>query len=120
MVEDDDNYWDNVIEFGDGRQYKVEMVQQTSSRSREPSPPSSVKSSRSVKPESADVPVSKAERFADDFDRSWPRCVFHQLVDRGVKHANFIVARGAVHRPVYSSDHHRSLQKFYLTNVRIS
>ncbi|KAK2462059.1 hypothetical protein APHAL10511_006522 [Amanita phalloides] len=72
MVEDDDNYWDNVIEFDDGRQYKVDVVEQTS-RSREPSPPGSVKSFQSTKVESAtEVFVSKEERFADDFDRSWP------------------------------------------------
>ncbi|KAM6497945.1 hypothetical protein JOM56_005893 [Amanita muscaria] len=73
MVEDDDNnYWDNVIEFDDGRQYKVEAVEQTKSRSREASPPTSVKSSHSARLEPVDVPVSKEERFADDFDRSWP------------------------------------------------
>lgn len=75
MVEDDDNYWDNVIEFGDGRQYKVEVAEQTS-RSRESSPSGTVKSIQSTKLEStAEVPVSKEERFADDFDRSWPRYV---------------------------------------------
>ncbi len=73
MVEDDDNYWDNVIEFGDGRQYKVEVLEQTS-RSREQSPSGSVKSFHSTRLESTtEVPVSKEERFADDFDRSWPR-----------------------------------------------
>ncbi|KAF8624753.1 hypothetical protein AX15_005651 [Amanita polypyramis BW_CC] len=68
MVEDDDNYWDNVIEFGDGRRYKVEVAE---SRSREPSPPASIKSSQSMHLE-PDTPVSKEERFAEDFDRSWP------------------------------------------------
>jgi serine/arginine repetitive matrix protein 2 len=70
MVEDDDNYWDNVIEFGDGRQYKVEVVEQTT-RSREQSPSGSVKSLRLES--TTEVLVTKEERFADDFDRSWPR-----------------------------------------------
>lgn len=83
MEEDDDNFLGGVIEFGDGRQYKVE----TSGRPSESPPQSdSVSSPHSnhvarsrldeaglMKDPSSDVPVSKEERFADDFDRSWPR-----------------------------------------------
>ncbi|PFH49226.1 hypothetical protein AMATHDRAFT_5114 [Amanita thiersii Skay4041] len=69
MEEDDDNFLDGVIEFGDGRQYKVETTEHIST-SREPSPPSASKSSQIEL--HADVPISKEDRFADDFDRSWP------------------------------------------------
>ena len=69
MEEDDDNFLDGVIEFGDGRQYKIQ--------------PADVPPTSEVIPneleislpggEQGTVPVSKEERFADDFDRSWPR-----------------------------------------------
>ena len=58
MEEDDDNFLNGVIEFGDGRQYKIESTQ---------SPPESLQLDEET------APVSKEERFADDFDRSWPR-----------------------------------------------
>jgi serine/arginine repetitive matrix protein 2 len=71
MEEDDDNFLDNVIEFGDGRQYKVAPT-----ATGQPSAPTTsvgqdtpVSTTDHVSTE----PVSKAERFADDFDRSWPR-----------------------------------------------
>lgn len=83
MEEDDDNFLGGVIEFGDGRQYKVEP---SSRPSDSPPLPESVSlphgahiaRSRSdevafLKDPSSEVPVSKEERFADDFDRSWPR-----------------------------------------------
>ncbi|KAI5829426.1 hypothetical protein K523DRAFT_274556 [Schizophyllum commune Tattone D] len=54
MEEGDDDFLGGVIEFGDGRQYKVDTA--------------------SEKAAVAGLPaVSKEERFADDFDRSWPR-----------------------------------------------
>ncbi|KIY51370.1 hypothetical protein FISHEDRAFT_70998 [Fistulina hepatica ATCC 64428] len=55
MEEDDDNFLGDVIDFGDGRQYKLDtpVVDE----------PAAAES----------APVSKAERFVDDFDRSWPR-----------------------------------------------
>ncbi|OBZ78955.1 hypothetical protein A0H81_00511 [Grifola frondosa] len=68
MEEDDDNFLDGVIEFEDGRQYKVQPaeaarvvadVDNELAKHLETSPP--------------DHPVSKEERFGDDFDRSWPR-----------------------------------------------
>ena len=68
MEEDDDNFLDGVIEFGDGRQYKVQPTD------------GQVLSGLGAKDEEGlsgldapSAPVSKEERFADDFDRSWPR-----------------------------------------------
>ena len=73
MEEDDDNFLDGVIEFGDGRQYKIEPTDPVESSL---SPDSEVKSTvDGVIPseDSPSLPVSKKERFLDDFDRSWPR-----------------------------------------------
>ncbi|KAI0935969.1 hypothetical protein AcV5_004235 [Taiwanofungus camphoratus] len=79
MEEDDDNFLGGVIEFGDGRQYKI----QPADLPRQSSPPrelpdlatdgevDSMKQSETLS--LVDQPVSKEERFADDFDRSWPR-----------------------------------------------
>ena len=70
MEEDDDNFLDNVIEFEDGRQYKVAPP-----ATGQPSAATSVGGETPVS--TADhvstEPVSKEDRFADDFDRSWPR-----------------------------------------------
>nr|GAT49731.1 predicted protein [Mycena chlorophos] len=77
MEEDDDNFLDGVIEFGDGRQYKIEAADLPADASSAtlvardsmgslPSPPPGDEVQ-------SNVPVSKEERFADDFDRSWPR-----------------------------------------------
>ncbi|KAF8898387.1 hypothetical protein BD779DRAFT_1666247 [Infundibulicybe gibba] len=71
MEEDDDNFLDAVIDFGDGRQYKIQSTD----------PPSGTHASSRLDDASAtdgtsaqpNVSVSKEERFADDFDRSWPR-----------------------------------------------
>lgn len=65
MEEDDDNFLDGVIEFGDGRQYKIDTnvdpVTSVSSPTRD----------------SSREPLSRTEEglelVADDFDRSWPR-----------------------------------------------
>ncbi|KAJ7666445.1 hypothetical protein B0H17DRAFT_1089819 [Mycena rosella] len=86
MEEDDDNFLDGVIEFGDGRQYKIESADlpadlssatlaTSESVNSVTSPPRNVSRSRSRLDEArpSNVPVSKEERFADDFDRSWPR-----------------------------------------------
>lgn len=82
MEEDDDNFLDGVLEFGDGRQYKIESNDPpTRSPPRSSSsPPRASSRSRSGLRESATtnlpvaIPVSKEERFADDnYDRSWPR-----------------------------------------------
>ena len=74
MEEDDnDDFLGGVIEFGDGRQYTIQV--------NDPSKPDAVtrddaEGSTTV----ADVPVSKEERFVDDFDRSWPRSRHEQSV----------------------------------------
>jgi len=49
MEEDSDDFLGGVIEFGDGKQYKVEATLPS------------------------DQPVTKQDRFVDDFDRSWPK-----------------------------------------------
>ncbi|KIY69678.1 hypothetical protein CYLTODRAFT_488747 [Cylindrobasidium torrendii FP15055 ss-10] len=62
-MEEDDNFLDSVVEFEDGRRYEVEApttdAASTQSGLREGLPP--------------DPSSSKHDRFADDFDRSWPR-----------------------------------------------
>ena len=72
MEEDDDNFLDGVIEFGDGRQYKVEPADAPASSTDQPGSNQDVRFSPQVG-EAPLVPVSKEERFADDYDRSWPR-----------------------------------------------
>ncbi|KAJ3562478.1 hypothetical protein NP233_g9545 [Leucocoprinus birnbaumii] len=52
MEEDNDDFLGGVIEFGDGRQYKVEATEPSSDQNQ---------------------PVNKEDRFVDDFDRSWPK-----------------------------------------------
>ncbi|KAF7306641.1 hypothetical protein MIND_00455600 [Mycena indigotica] len=80
MEEDDDNFLDGVLDFGDGRQYKIEATDLPTDASSAtlvtansltslPSPPSTA--SQVEEPQNG--PVSKEDRFADDFDRSWPR-----------------------------------------------
>ncbi|KAF9014978.1 hypothetical protein BDQ17DRAFT_6442 [Cyathus striatus] len=59
MEEDDDNFLVGVIEFGDGRQYKIDTTP-------EPPPDSPTRSGSGQN-------VSKEDRFGEDFDRSWPR-----------------------------------------------
>jgi len=60
MEEDDDNFLGGVIEFGDGRQYKIESSESPSG-------------SPSKNQGDDSNPVSKEDRFVDDFDRSWPK-----------------------------------------------
>lgn len=67
MEGDDDDFLGGVIEFGDGRQYKIEsndLPQETG-----------LLSQSMAEGDSKDSPVSisKEDRFVDDFDRSWPR-----------------------------------------------
>ena len=75
MEEDDDNFLDGVIEFGDGRQYKIEPTDPVESSLSSDSLPSEVKSTvdGAIPSEDSPPPVSKKERFLDDFDRTWPR-----------------------------------------------
>ncbi|PBK77084.1 hypothetical protein ARMSODRAFT_1079148 [Armillaria solidipes] len=77
MEEDDDNFLDGVIEFGDGRQYKVDTAETPPTPAANGSGDLSQTSARREH-ESASIPmpnfpVRKEERFADDFDRSWPK-----------------------------------------------
>lgn len=70
MEGDDDDFLGGVIEFGDGRQYKIEsndLPQETSS---------SLLSHSIAEGDLKDSPllsITKEDRFVDDFDRSWPR-----------------------------------------------
>ncbi|KAI0067833.1 BCAS2-domain-containing protein [Artomyces pyxidatus] len=71
--EDDDDFLGGVIEFGDGRQYQIQPTEAQPS-----SPPlESVNRSETDAEPSSHPPthsqVNKEDRFADDFDRSWPR-----------------------------------------------
>ncbi|KAF8078339.1 hypothetical protein FPV67DRAFT_1464969 [Lyophyllum atratum] len=94
MEEDDDNFLDGVIEFGDGRQYKIETTDDPSANSSLTSDPNSSTEPRlttsrlddiiSLKDPAPNLPVSKEERFADDFDRSWPRSRTSPAVSRDV------------------------------------
>lgn len=72
MEEDDNDFLDGVIEFGDGRQYTIQVNEQAKSESLLKG---QVEGS-SAAPSTG--PVSKEERFADDFDRSWPRARHEQ------------------------------------------
>ncbi|KAG7450247.1 uncharacterized protein BT62DRAFT_1072351 [Guyanagaster necrorhizus] len=80
MEEDDDNFLDGVIEFGDGRQYKVDTAETPPTNpptpslngSREPSR-TSPRREREASIGRSNFSVRKEERFADDFDRSWPK-----------------------------------------------
>ncbi|KNZ71252.1 hypothetical protein J132_00104, partial [Termitomyces sp. J132] len=82
MEEDDDNFLDTVIEFGDGRQYKIDANNATSSPATMDSDPpidagrintSRLENTLPSNDTAPNLPVKKEERFADDFDRSWPR-----------------------------------------------
>ncbi|KAG5639296.1 hypothetical protein H0H81_004498 [Sphagnurus paluster] len=95
MEEDDDNFLDGVIEFGDGRQYKIETTEIASADSSitATDPNSSAEphhgESRldniiTSKDSVPSIPVNKEERFADDFDRSWPRSRNSPAVSRDV------------------------------------
>jgi hypothetical protein len=70
MEEDDDNFLDGVIEFGDGRQYKIQPAEAPA----QPGPHRTTSGLLHHLVKHRLVPVSKEERFADDdYDRSWPR-----------------------------------------------
>jgi serine/arginine repetitive matrix protein 2 len=67
MEGDDDDFLGGVIEFGDGRQYKIEsndLPQETGLLSQ---------SIAEGDLKDSPVSISKEDRFVDDFDRSWPR-----------------------------------------------
>ncbi|KAH7883818.1 hypothetical protein F5I97DRAFT_1785768, partial [Phlebopus sp. FC_14] len=75
MEEDDDNFLPNVIEFGDGRQYKIASTDAIQAQATDTSGVQQM--ARIVSAESAyhvsNEPVRREDRFADDYDRSWPR-----------------------------------------------
>jgi serine/arginine repetitive matrix protein 2 len=69
MEDEDNDFLAGVIEFGDGTQYTVQPA---------PPPPTTQPAEYSSPASAADslappAPVTKEERFQDDFDRSWPR-----------------------------------------------
>lgn len=66
MEDEDVDYLGGVIEFGDGTQYNVQQ-------SKTPGTSTPTNLDATGQPPSQNAPVSKAERFADDFDRNWPR-----------------------------------------------
>ena len=70
MEGDDDDFLGGVIEFGDGRQYKIEsndLPQDTSSSLLSQS------MAEADLRDSPSLPITKEDRFVDDFDRSWPK-----------------------------------------------
>ncbi|KAI0662570.1 hypothetical protein C8Q70DRAFT_959611 [Cubamyces menziesii] len=75
MEEDDDNFLGGVIEFEDGRQYKVQATEGPQQHQGQDSTTQAPAHGTEAPGHSGltDQPVSKEERFADDFDRSWPR-----------------------------------------------
>ncbi|KAI0271562.1 hypothetical protein BC834DRAFT_450205 [Gloeopeniophorella convolvens] len=76
MGEDsDDDFLDRVIEFGDGRQYQVQPVDAPQSGHDSSTAANATPEVSSNLPQLplAAAQVTKEDRFADDFDRSWPR-----------------------------------------------
>ncbi|KAG1757318.1 hypothetical protein EDB19DRAFT_1933564 [Suillus lakei] len=73
MEEDDDHFLDGVIEFGDGRQYKISPAEASAQNAPSPDPATDTVEPHPEIVDGGRVPVSKEDRFADDFDRRWPR-----------------------------------------------
>ena len=63
--EDNDDFLGGVIEFGDGRQYTIQPT--------DPSISADSIGGTSNKDRDPQALIKKEDRFADDFDRSWPR-----------------------------------------------
>ncbi|KAI6045049.1 hypothetical protein EDC04DRAFT_194152 [Pisolithus marmoratus] len=105
MEEDDDNFLDNVIEFGDGRQYKVIPT--------EPEQPSSShvtqkEDTSEVADRTSSETGAQEDRFADDFDRSWPRSKLSPTVQsRDYSNRS---SRQASNSPVSSQPSHSPLE----------
>ncbi|KAJ3871489.1 hypothetical protein F5051DRAFT_433823 [Lentinula edodes] len=70
MEEDDNNFLDGVIEFGDGRQYKADT---NNGPTPSASPPQVSTREPTTLSQEHPEPVRKEDRLADNFDRSWPR-----------------------------------------------
>ncbi|KAK0465297.1 uncharacterized protein EV420DRAFT_1513795 [Desarmillaria tabescens] len=83
MEEDDDNFLDGVIEF-ETPPTKPSTPSLTGSR--EPSRTSPRRERESTSIVTSSFPVRKEERFADDFDRSWPKSS-PSLSSAGVPHS---------------------------------
>ncbi|KAG2368173.1 hypothetical protein BDR07DRAFT_112415 [Suillus spraguei] len=73
MEEDDDHFLDGVIEFGDGRQYKISPAEASAQNVPSPDPATDAIEPHPEIVDSGRALVSKEDRFADDFDRRWPR-----------------------------------------------
>lgn len=73
MEEDDDHFLDGVIEFGDGRQYKISPAEASAQSVPSPDPATDTVEPHAEIVDGGRAPVSKEDRFADDFDRRWPR-----------------------------------------------
>ena len=94
MEEDDDHFLDGVIEFGDGRQYKISPAEASAKGTTSPDPATDTLEPSELHPEIVDdsrAHVSKEDRFADDYDRSWPRSkpspsVAHKDLPRAPRH----------------------------------
>ncbi|KAH9046491.1 hypothetical protein EDB84DRAFT_672295 [Lactarius hengduanensis] len=75
MEEDNDDFLEGVIEFGDGRQYQIQPVD--APQSTEDSVPAAVPTPDAPGPiprsPTAAARMTKEDRFSEDFDRSWPR-----------------------------------------------
>lgn len=73
MEEDNDDFLEGVIEFGDGRQYQIQQVDVP--QPTEDSVPAAIPTpgASGPIPHSAATRINKEDRFAEDFDRSWPR-----------------------------------------------
>jgi serine/arginine repetitive matrix protein 2 len=74
MEEDNDDFLEGVIEFGDGRQYQIQPVDVP--QSTEDSAPGAVPTPEASGPiplSPSAARINKADRFSEDFDRSWPR-----------------------------------------------
>ncbi|KAK4050536.1 hypothetical protein OIO90_005003 [Microbotryomycetes sp. JL221] len=81
--EDDDDFLDDTIEFGDGTQYKISEVdsaklaaeaqlqQQNAGDLREPNSSDLAKLEEPLKPGESQSEMTRAERFKDDYDRTW-------------------------------------------------
>jgi serine/arginine repetitive matrix protein 2 len=75
MEEDNDDFLEGVIEFGDGRSYQIQPVDvsQTTQDTSPTSVPAPEISSPDPQSPSAAAGINKEDRFTDDMDRSWPR-----------------------------------------------
>ncbi|KAG1783682.1 hypothetical protein EV702DRAFT_1054926 [Suillus placidus] len=73
MEEDDDHFLDGVIEFGDGRQYKISPAEASAQNVPPPDPATDTVEPHPEIVDGGRAPVNKEDRFADDFDRRWPR-----------------------------------------------